>query len=96
MFNRKPTPELTALNEVITDALSVLNDHIAGSPEYGQALKHLTKLYALKESTPPSRVTPDTIALVLGNLAGIILIVGHERGAVVTSKALSFVMKAAR
>ena len=39
------------------------------------------------------RVSPDTMAIVAGNLLGIALIVGHERMNVVTSKALGFVLK---
>lgn len=96
MFNRKPSPEPTALDEVIADALAILNNHIAGSPEYGEALDHVTKLYALKETPLPSRVTPDTMAIVLGNVAIAAMVVGHERGAVITSKVTQFVMKAVR
>lgn len=64
------------------------------SEEYAQFTEQLSKLYQLKEIAPPkSKVSPDTLALVFGNLAGIAIIVGHERASIVTSKALSFVSK---
>lgn len=40
-----------------------------------------------------NRVSLDTLMIVGGNLAGIVAILGFERFHVVTSKALSFVMK---
>jgi hypothetical protein len=50
---------------------------------------------ALKEKdfSAPKRVSWDTWALVGANLLGIVLIIGHERANVVTSKALGFVSK---
>jgi hypothetical protein len=38
-------------------------------------------------------VSPDTIAVVAGNLLGIILILGYEKADVITTKALGFVLK---
>lgn len=39
------------------------------------------------------RISPDTIAVVAGNLAGILLILNFEKLGNVTSKALGFVLK---
>lgn len=47
-----------------------------------------------KEVEDRKRVSPDTVALIAANLAGILLIIGHERINVVTSKALGFVTRA--
>ena len=38
-------------------------------------------------------VSPDTIAIIAGNLAGILLILNYEQFNVVSSKALGFVIK---
>jgi hypothetical protein len=57
-------------------------------------LKDIEASERLKEFDRRWKVSPDTAALVLGNLIGILVIVGHERAHVVTSKALNFVMKA--
>jgi hypothetical protein len=94
MFNVKPNREDSAL-QIEIDAL--LNDMAAinrSSEEYAAMVDLLTKLYALKEDKSKRRPSPDTLAVVAGNLAGILMIVGHEKAHVVTSKALNFVMKA--
>lgn len=95
MFNRKPNAETQALEEAITAAIKQLDVTPAYSKEYAKTLKCIERLNALKNDSS-ARVSPDVLATVLANLAGIALIVGHERAHVVTSKALSFVMKLAR
>lgn len=42
---------------------------------------------------PSWKISPDTLAVVLCNLVGILLILNHEKIDIVTSKALGFVMK---
>lgn len=77
------------------DALLIsMADEDRGSVDYTRKVDHLTKLYALKEKPSDRRVSPDTMAIVAGNLAGILMIVGHEKAHVVTSKALGFILKA--
>lgn len=91
-INRTVTP--TALDEVITSAISELASHDASSAEYAKIVEQLTLLNAMKSNEKTDRISKDTLALVLGNLAGIIMIVGHERAHVVTSKALSLIRMA--
>jgi hypothetical protein len=47
----------------------------------------------IAETQDRRRVKPDTVALVAANLAGIIMIIGHERLNVIASKAIGFVGK---
>ncbi|HET9785578.1 MAG TPA: hypothetical protein VFP47_00505 [Pyrinomonadaceae bacterium] len=82
------------LQKVIDAHLDSMVDEDPGSVEYARKVEQLTKLYSLKEKTSERRVSPDTLAIVAGNLAGILLIVGHEKAHVVTSKALGFILKA--
>lgn len=93
MFKRTQ-PEPTGLEEAIADLLSELKGHDTTSDEYAQTVKQLQKLHALKENERPSRVDPNTLLTVGANLAGILMIVGHERAHIVTSKAIQFVLKA--
>jgi hypothetical protein len=93
MFRKNVDLDLEA---AISDAFTALTDVDKNTPEYASMVDQLTKLYALKESNSKRRVSPDTLAIVAGNIIGILMIVGHERANVVTSKALSFVMKATR
>lgn len=65
----------------------------ADSDEFQVMREQLESLYAMKKSNRSSRVSPDTLLTVAGNLLGITLILQHERLHVVTSKALGFVMK---
>lgn len=61
------------------------------SDEYAKMINHQVKLHSLKQA--PRRVSPDTIAIIAANLAGIALIIRHEHANVLMSKALNFVPK---
>jgi hypothetical protein len=94
MFTKKEDSNAFALRKEI-DALHLeMYTMNRNSSEYADALDLLTRLYALKEDNSKNRLSKDTLAVVVGNLAGILMIVGHEKAHVVTSKALGFVMKA--
>lgn len=92
MFNRKPDPEDHPLEEAIDQVLNDMKGEPSETEKYAQMVDQLTKLYALKPKKR-ERVSPDTWATVGANLAGIVMIVGHERAHVVASKALGFVQK---
>ncbi len=94
MFAVKPQREDRLLNAEIDSLLIDMTTYDKASDEYATMVAHLSTLYGLKSNNAPKRVSPDTIAIVAGNLAGILMIVGHEKAHVVTSKALSFVLKA--
>ena len=95
MFNFGPT-EKSGLQKTIDSVLHEMNSVNADSKEFSKMNKQLVKLYSMKDIETPNRVSLDTLVLVTGNLLGIVLIIGHERTHVVTSKALQFVLKAAR
>jgi len=94
MFKKSPKPK-TALDKAIDNVLREMEDNSADSKEFAQMTKQLVKLSKLREQSQ-RRVSPDTIAVVTGNLAGILFIVAHERTHVITSKAINFVLKASR
>lgn len=97
MFIRKQSQITVKLDEVIDAALLELSRFTPDQKEYAQALDQVVKLNQLKKDNNPSQqISYDTLAVVAGNLLGIVMIVGHERASIVTSKALGFVMKAAR
>lgn len=87
---RKPVQD-AGLKTAIDTVYSEMASSESYTEEYAKSVDQLIKLYSLKE--PPRRISPDTLAIVLGNIFGIILIVGHERAHIVTSKALQFVLK---
>jgi hypothetical protein len=92
MFTPKPRDEI-GLELVLVDLFEEMIQGRCDSEEYAKMAEQASKLYSLKEHNSKRRVSPDTMALVLGNLFGIVLIVRHERMNVVTSKALSFILK---
>lgn len=92
MFSMKSKSK-SKLDEAIEQALTELNGYEASDEGYKHIMDVLEKLYKFKAQESPERFSKDTLAVVAGNLLGIIVIVGHERAHVVTSKALNFVMK---
>jgi hypothetical protein len=93
MFTSKDPDEKSGLEEAIDTVLSEMAGVTTDSDEYAKMVDQLVKLYSLKDTDAKKRVSPDTLAMITGNLLGILVIVGHERAHVVTSKALSFVTK---
>jgi len=49
------------------------------SKEYKTLLKNLERLRALKDENRPERLNRNTVLLVIGNLAGILVIVVYEQ-----------------
>ena len=77
------------IDRVLQEA-SYLDPH---SKEYSEIAENVEKLYKAKSCEKSRNVSPDTIAVVAGNLLGIALILGYEQTHVITSKALGFVLK---
>lgn len=63
------------------------------SAEYDIKLKVVERLVKLRAEKQNKHLTPDTIAVIAGNLLGILLILNYEKLGVVTSKALGFVIR---
>lgn len=93
MFTQNSQNANSGLDVVIDDLLSEMKTLTSNTKEYALALDHLSTLYKIKEANSKKKLSPDTKALIAANLAGILVIVGFEKANVVTSKALSFVMK---
>lgn len=94
MFTAKTPREASNLEKAIDTLLTQMSVVSCDSDEYAKMVVSLDKLYKLKEIDAPKRVSPDTLALIGGNIAGILLIIGHEKVNVITTKALGFVLKA--
>jgi hypothetical protein len=92
MLTRKKTP--SALETVMDEALDHLSFYNPHDDEYGTTVDQLVKLNSIKATPSPKRVSPDTLALVGANLAGIAAVLWHEQAHVVASKALGLLLKA--
>jgi len=91
MFNKVKEP--TKLDNEIDRAMSKLGRLEMDSKEYAETLKVVNVLIGMREQEKPDRVSPDTMAIVAANLVGIFLIIKHEHVNVITSKALSLVIR---
>lgn len=92
----KPQPTPTALEEVIDDAINLLNDYTAADPEYATIVDQIVKLEPLKPTKHSWRPSPDALLAAAANTLAIIVVTKHERFEVITSKAWSTFVKAVR
>lgn len=91
MFKR--SNESIMLQEEIDRTLKAMQDLDVNSEEGTRLRAQLSELYEIRELRNKDRIKVDTIALVAGNLIGIVLILNHERAHVISTKALGFVFK---
>jgi hypothetical protein len=90
----KNTPANPELDLVIAKIFFELRNHSPETEEYADITDQLSKLMKLKSELESStKVSAETLATIAGNLAGILMILQFEKVHVVTTKALSFVMK---
>lgn len=98
MFTTKAPTEKSGLEKAIDSLLAEMENFSGDDEEYAKMVSQLDTLYKLKEVdnkiNTDNRVSAETWATIGANLFGILLIVQHERAHVMTSKALSFIMKA--
>ena len=88
-FQGKVTPLDVAIVELVAEMKTMQGDE----EQYSECMTQLERLYALKKEEKKWRVSPDTLAIVLGNLLGILIIVKFERGAVMVTKAKDYIIK---
>ncbi len=81
------------LENVIDSILDDMSKLKADSNEYSDMANNLEKLLKAKSYEKQKGISPDTIAIVAGNLIGIVLILKHEKIDIITSKALGFVLR---
>lgn len=84
----------SVLDEPIAKVLTEMNMVGPDAEEYRALLAHLERLIRLKEEEKSNnRVSLDTMAIIGGNLLGILIIVAYEQSHVMVSRGLSFVLK---
>lgn len=81
----------TTLDELIAFIQNEMSTMTPTHEDYIARLDQLERLYKLKAQDKPERVSRDTLAVIGGNLLGILIIVGHERMHAITSKAFSLI-----
>lgn len=90
MFKKKNDP----LDVAINDVLSRMRAIGPNDDEYRQLVVYLDRLMSMKkERKPRFAVSPDTIAIVVGNLIAVLIITQYEKADVITTKAKEFMLK---
>lgn len=92
MTTQKPNNK-AGLENAIERVLTEMGNETVDSEEYAKMVERLQKLHEMKTIESKPRVSPEAALTVGANLLGILMIVGHERTHIVTSKALGFVLK---
>jgi hypothetical protein len=93
MFTKKTEDDKPTLETAIDDVLSEMRLKEPDEESYSKMADQLVKLYELKKYDISKKISAETWATIGAHLGGILLIVGHERANVVTSKAIGFVTK---
>lgn len=91
MFTTSETESM--LDAEIQAALEELASKDKNSEEYGSLLERISKLHKLKAEERPKPLSRDTALLVAANVFGIVWLTLYEREHVISSKALSFILK---
>lgn len=98
MTDNKSKNETHPLDKAIANILTAMESTSPTVEVYSKMVDMLEKLYKIKASERPDRVSKDSIVTVggsvLSSLIGIGMILHHEKLNVVASKALGFVSKA--
>jgi hypothetical protein len=90
----KPKNESSKLDEIIDEVETYILSISPNDEEYSDLVDHLSKLYKIREQeSSEKKISANTKAIIIANLAGIVMILGFEKAHVVTSKALSFIVK---
>lgn len=95
MTTPNPQNVTAGLDEVIDALQDNLLKEDPTTDNFSKIVDQLDKLYKIKsiKKKDETGISKETLITVLGNLAGIVLILSFERAHVVTSKALGFVLK---
>lgn len=88
-FQEKVTPLDVAIVELVAEMKTMEAD----SEQYNDCMRQLERLYKLKAENRRKRVSPDTLAIVIGNIVVVLIIVKFERGAVMVTKAKDYLQR---
>lgn len=82
------------IDKEIDSVLELLGTLTPGTEEYKAVRADVEGLYRAKgEVKPEEKVSPNTIAQIVANLIGIVVVLEHEKLNVITSKAFNMIAK---
>ncbi len=89
-FRREKTTPVDELIESVLDEMRLVG---VDSDEYPKLMAYLERLYEVKANERPNPVSRDTVALIVGNLMGIVLIIAYEQKHIMSSKGFSQIIR---
>lgn len=81
------------IDDQIEAVLEGMQQEKVFSEQYPKMIAHLGKLQTIKAEGRRDPIKWDTIALIAGNLLGILLIIAYEEKHVMTSRGFSHIIK---
>ena len=93
MLRRFVKEKPSILDEPIAKVLTEMNMYDPHADEWTHLMGYLERLGHLKAEEQRRRGSPDTMAIVAGNLLGILVIVAYEQKHVMVSKGMNFILK---
>lgn len=83
----------TELEVARTKALTELSGYVADSEEYKKIMKHVKTLSDLIDAEKHEKLSPNTVAVILGNLGVAGIIIWFEREHPLSTKVFPFLAK---
>lgn len=93
MINLKRPVTKTELQTVRTNAINGLKDLAPDSDEYKKIMAHVETLSKLIDSEKNEKLSPNTLAIILGNVGIAGLVLWFERDNVMNTKLFPFLAK---
>lgn len=90
MFKRTPDPIKQALDDEIMNLFAHLNDKKEFDDESEKVVVAVTKLMELRQK---DRFSKDAVMAALTHVAGLVVVLQHERVHVIATKAFSMIRK---
>ena len=91
LFDKSDPDGLDVLIAKVTEELEACD---TDAEHYPVLLSYLERLNKLKAEKKPKKMSRDTMAVVGGNLLGVLIIVAYESAHVITTKALGTLIRA--
>lgn len=85
--------DMTLVDGQIEAVLEEMKTYGVAAPEYESLMTKLERLYEVKAKRKPKPISRDTLAIVAGNLVGILLIVAYEQKHVLSSKGINQIIR---
>lgn len=94
IFMKKRDVALELVEDSITQVTEEMKSVLSDSDEFAKMNDQLSKLIETRSKLKVSgRISPETWATIIANLAGILLILNYERANIIVSKAFGHITK---